>query len=136
MKPITKFQQVINDKDEILKSLSLKNPYFSRKYKKASIYMHCDTNAYCFEIEHNKVLLIFWCNRGELNIQFCTKWTDDEVEEGDDDFYIPVMMEESEYFQQSLLYDMRFMDHELYIMMCTFMCDIQEYFKSHVDIVK
>lgn len=87
-----------------------------------------DTSTYYMEMEYRKVLMCVFYDFTEpdhIEFQFSTKWTDDELEEAEPEFYLPLDIDdEGEFFQQSLIDNFYFLTHDTYKDVLSFIMEI------------
>jgi|AGFS01.1.fsa_nt_gi hypothetical protein len=147
--PINQFKQFLAKREEVIDSLvkayiyCIENPYDDayttiRPRKANQIYAkyHPERSTFYVEIEYKNVLLLWFYESDQpdvIEIQFATQWTDNEIDESDDPYYIPAIIDGGEFFQDSLINDHRFLTCELHAAIYAFVMEVLEEAKIRAE---
>lgn len=133
--PINQFKKFLEKKDAIIKTMVILARYETNreisitKHNRAYLGYNIKGNTYYFDLEYKNVLLMFYYQIGNENVElnFATEWTNDEILSTiGDTTYMPFDIGEGEFFQQTLLEDYSFLQYNLFSSFCNFIQEIED----------
>lgn len=141
-KPLTQMKKFYAVKDEVVdrmieirsRPLSPETRYtYIRPHKSSLIYFGCpgliEEMSFCIEMEYNGVLMIFFydpISDDRVEYTFAFNWSEDEIEDGTDEFFIDVDIDDAGLFQESTINDIQFLTVELHQALVKYCLDVRE----------
>lgn len=80
-------------------------------------------------MEYNGVLMIFFydpISDDRVEYTFAFNWSEDEIEDGTDEFFIDVDIDDAGLFQESTINDIQFLTVELHQALVKYCLDVRE----------
>lgn len=142
IKPLTQMKKFYEMKDEVvntlamLENISRRETHYTdiRPHKKSLIYFgSCgtiDEMTFCMELEYKGVLLIFFYDpmddEDAVEYTFAFDWTDEEIDNGTEEVFVDIDIDEAGLFQQSMIDDLQFLTVELHQCMIQYCLEVRE----------